>query len=338
MIRAMTRTTPRPSCLVIDCNTWTSQYWLGSAVGQILIAALSQDPNLWMAIPEVLESELDKHRSKTAFEMLQKLNQATDSINTVMGGISAGIVTVDEAAIEVASRNRLMPIRHKIKYPEMTLGEVRRALEMVNDELPPNGHKNQQMKDSLLWEACISLAEDHDVFFVSADNGFYAGKIPTTRLASNLAGATAVMEGRLKVFRSLHDALGAIAPELTVDSVTETQVADIDDAASGFADEALNGSAIARSMEGVRDLRGVHKSYLKTDTPYIFAVSFTVFYNYRQQPDDANIMNEAAVSGECLLDTRSGEVRSFTLERVNWKTAVSSGKHVWTEEYWAGNG
>ena len=310
----MTGTSPRPSCVVIDCNTWTSQYWLGSPVGQILIAALRQDPQLCLAIPEVLGTELDKHRSRTASELLQKLNQATDSLNTVMGGIGAGIVTIDEAAIEVASRNRMAPILNKIKYPEMTLGEVRRALEMVNSEAPPNSHKNQQMKDGLLWEACISLAAEHDVYFVSADNGFYFGKDAKSELAQNLASYAPVIEGRLKVFRSLHDALSEIAPELSVDPESEIQEVDIGGAASDLADGALGGSAIAESIKGIRDLRGVHKSYLKTDTSHVFAVSFTVFYDYRHQPGDANIKNEVAVSGECLLDTRSGEVHALTLK------------------------
>jgi hypothetical protein len=329
---AMTGTSPRATCVVIDCNTWSSHYWLGSPVGQTLIAALRQDPLLYMAIPEVLGTELDKHRSKSATEMLQKLRQATDNINTVMGGIGAGIVTLDEAAIEVAARDRLTPVLGKIKYPEMTLGEVRCALEMVNSEAPPNGPKNQQMKDSLLWQACISLAVDHDVYFISADNGFYSSKNLKNDLASNLAKYSEVTEGRLKVFRSLHEALAEISPTLSVDSVPEHQGVDIDGAAAGLADEALARSVIARSIEGVKDLRGVHKTYLKTGTAHIFAVSFTVFYDYRQQPGDANIKNEVAVSGECLLDTRSGDISQLTLEKVNWKTRSPNGKHTWAEE------
>jgi Flp pilus assembly CpaE family ATPase len=53
----------------------------------------------------------------------------------------------------------------------MDLGEARRVLQRVNAETAPHGPKNQQMEDSLLWEACLSLAADYRVYFVTGNKG-----------------------------------------------------------------------------------------------------------------------------------------------------------------------
>ncbi|WP_435233898.1 PIN domain-containing protein [Micromonospora aurantiaca (nom. illeg.)] len=332
----MSSISPRPTCVVIDCNTWTSQYWLGSPVGQAFIAAVRQDSRLWLAIPEVLETELNKHRSRTASEYLSKLTKAARDIDTVMGKSSIGIITLDEAEIEVGIHGRITPILDKIKYSKMTLGEVRRALEMVNAGVPPNGPKGQQMKDSLLWEACVSLAVENDVYFVSADSDFYSGKDPQSPLAPNLAESAAVLEGRLRVFRSLNKALHEIAPGFSADSIAEFQGVDIDGPAARLAEEALSRSSVAATIEGVRNLRGVYKDYLKTESPSSFAVSFTVFYDFRQHSDDANVQDEVAISGECMLDMQNGTVDSLALKTVNWKRRYPNGKHTWIKEDLAG--
>ncbi len=111
--------------------------------------------------PEVLDGELNKHRTETARSLLRRLEDASADINTVTGNpIAGGVITLTEVSIEVAIRERLSAIAGQTIYPDMSIDEVRRALARVNAEAPPNGPKNQQMKDSLLWEACVTLAND----------------------------------------------------------------------------------------------------------------------------------------------------------------------------------
>jgi hypothetical protein len=74
------------------------------------------------------------------------------------------------------------------------------------------------MKDSLLWEACVTLANDHRVIFVIGDNAFYFGRQPKNGLARNLAMEPSVKDGRLQVFPSLEGAIRSFAPESSVAS------------------------------------------------------------------------------------------------------------------------
>jgi hypothetical protein len=143
----------------------------------------------------------DKHRAATARTLLDRLKDVIDEVNTVAGDITfGGIVTATEEAIDVAIRERLSTVHKQVLYPEIDLGEVWRALERVNAEAAPNGPKNQQMKDSLLWEACLSLAADYRVFFVTGDKAFYVDRDVRKGLAANLAAEVPVQQGRLKCF------------------------------------------------------------------------------------------------------------------------------------------
>src|SRR5207249_2739195 len=60
-----------------------------------------------------------------------------------------------------------------IERVPITLEHVHSALDRVNSETPPNGPKNQQFKDSLIWEAALDLATRGTVRLITADGGFF---------------------------------------------------------------------------------------------------------------------------------------------------------------------
>jgi hypothetical protein len=221
-----------------------------------------------------------------------------------------------EASIDVAIRERLSVIAGQAVYPDMSIDDVRRALARVNAEAPPNGPKNQQMKDSLLWEACVTLANDYRVIFVTGDKDFYSGRQSKNGLAQNLALEPSVKDGRLQVFPSLEDAIGSFAPESSVGS---SEVEDIDskDLIAAHAREAFARSAIAVDIRAGLELRGVVPAYFRTEVPHTFAVSFTVFFYVNQDAEDKP-RGEAAVSGECRLDTRRATIEAVSLQNIHW--------------------
>jgi hypothetical protein len=68
-----------------------------------------------------------------------------------------------------------------------SIEHARAALRRVNEETPPNGSKNQQFKDSAIWEAVLELAANHRVHFVTKDTGFYEGRDLKRGLAKQLS-------------------------------------------------------------------------------------------------------------------------------------------------------
>ncbi|MEU3113855.1 hypothetical protein ABZ652_07220 [Micromonospora chalcea] len=313
-----------PICVVLDCNEWIRLKWLGSAVGLTFISAMQSDPTISMAIPEVLESELNKHRAETARALLDRLHNVIDEINVVGGDITlGGVITTTEEEIDVAIRERLSAIRKQVLYPEMDVGETRRALQRVNAETAPNGHKNQQMKDSLLWEACLSLSAVYRVFFVTGDTGFYTNRDIRKGLAANLAAETPVQEGRLRVFSSLEEAVPAFAPKIAVDRGELASVGGRDLIAAR-AQEAFRRSPVATDLHPAIALRGVVPQYLRTEVPHVFAVSFSAFFLINNGIEDRP-HGDAVVVGQCRLDAREASIDAVTLEVIHWTLSNPGG-------------
>ena len=322
---------PDAVCVVIDCNEWIKLKWLGSPLGLTLISTLKRSGSLRLGIPEVLDGELNKHRAETAHRLMRRLDDIQREIRTVTGNsLAPGVINLTEVGIDVAIRQRLTSVAGQIVYPELTITQVRQALDRVNAETPPNGPKNQQMKDSLLWEACVSLSENYKIIFVTGDNGFYVDRQPNKGLARNLALEPSVIEGRLQVFPSLEEALRAFAPEALVDS-GETQGIEIKEVLAAEVLQALKGSPVEAELQGETKLREVFAKYFRTELPHIFAVSFTAFFYVN--PDAENQpRGEGVASGECTLDTRYGTVGAVNLNHITWRIRDASGNEFKTQE------
>jgi hypothetical protein len=318
------------TCIVIDTNEWIRLKWLGTSIGSTFIATLKRTPSAVLAIPEVLERELDKHRAEASRTLLAKLTDVIADIGTVTGNRTAGgIVTLTEEDIDVAIRGRQASLSAQTIYPPMQLDEVRRALDRVNAETPPNGYKNQQMKDSLLWESCVSLTDQYRVLLVTGDKGFYADRQKGT-LAANLAEEPAVMGGLLLVFPALEDAMRVLAPDslVTLDADEFARI-DIEELIAVRAEEAVELSSVAAIRDSQFQLYGVSPSYFRTEIPYEFVVSFTVFFHVNRGIDGGK-QGEVAVRGECRLDTRSGTIDAVALEGIYWRLTSAVGG--WIED------
>ena len=78
-----------------------------------------------------------------------------------------------------------------------TFEHAKAALNMVIAKSPPNMPRDQQFKDSAIWQAVLTLSRDYTVRLLSNDRGFLVDRSdPTKGLAANLledsrrAGAT----------------------------------------------------------------------------------------------------------------------------------------------------
>ncbi|GAA1867287.1 PIN domain-containing protein [Asanoa iriomotensis] len=317
--------------VVLDCNEWIRLKWLATPIGRAFLSELKRDGSLRLAIPEVLDQELNKHRAEVAAELLGRLENIAAEINLLADNpLAVGPFALTEVALEVAIRHQLHEVAGQVDYPAMTIDQVRRALLRVNSETPPNGHKNQQMKDSLLWEACVALADELPVFLVTADKAFYSERTPARGLAANLANEAAVVAQRLKVFPSLESAMHAFSPAASVDrkQVSTEKVSDL------IADRALTAfgrSPIFNDLMPTVSLRGVVPDYFRSDIPHRFAVSFSAFYFINKGVNDVP-HGQAAVSGECVLDTRAASIDLVSLANINWKLTRPEGGELNSHE------
>ena len=60
-----------------------------------------------------------------------------------------------EGRFETGARERLRELEHLLIRVPHDSRQLRSAFERVVAETPPNGPKNQQYKDSVIWEAAV---------------------------------------------------------------------------------------------------------------------------------------------------------------------------------------
>jgi hypothetical protein len=105
-------------------------------------------------------------------------------------------------------------LQHLLKRVPYDFRQLRAALARVMDETPPNGYRNQQYKDSVIWEAVIELSNTYAVYFVTEDKDFFENKEPKTGVATNLR-AECKREGRnISVYYGLESYLESIRGEV----------------------------------------------------------------------------------------------------------------------------
>jgi hypothetical protein len=216
--------------------------------------------------------------------------------------------------------------------PELTLQQVRSALKRINDESPPNGKKNQQAKDSLLWEACIDLTEKYQVLLVTGDGGFYRDRKPDKGLADNLAAEGPVRAGRLRVFASIENLLEYIIP----DYVTKYPLLSLADIYS----------PLERELQSFLELRPIavdagltfHEVQVELraypgEQSNILSVSFSAQFRVTQVRSTEDGLVTAI--GECKFDSASTQVLDLQLQTIQWLLHDEEGEEIRGTEVFA---
>jgi hypothetical protein len=174
-----------PSCIVLDTNAWYHDPLLNGSIGAALLYYVQQSGAM-LGLPAVIERELVKHGVAKGLDAVEQVTNGLDVLVKFSG--SRPIVNLPgEKALAQSLQSRLNDLECLIIRTPFTGEDAVAALDRVNSELPPNGPKNQQFKDSAIWEALLRLGESHSIEFVTSDNAFYAGRDSKgERLASNL--------------------------------------------------------------------------------------------------------------------------------------------------------
>lgn len=174
-----TRSQPeaRPVCVVLDTNVWCSLKFLllNTQTSEALLYALQRRRGR-IGLPEVIERELEKNIMKVGIEALDRAVSA----NAVLHDIAQpGFLPLpDQGRLRAAIQERIQELDEMIVRVPFTPEHALKALDRVNSETPPNGPKNQQFKDSAIWEALLELGRTYEVYFVTADKGFFEGRNP----------------------------------------------------------------------------------------------------------------------------------------------------------------
>jgi len=161
-------------CVVIDTNVWRSSLLLKDSIGSALLYWLNVSGGK-LGLPEIIESEIHKQLVKAGMEAVQEIEKGFRAIGSIVG-VHRPYEVPDEEQLAAAVEKRLAELDDLFVRVPITLEHTRSALERVNAELPPNSPRNEQFKDSMIWEAVLQLGRSFIVHLVTKDRGFYKGK------------------------------------------------------------------------------------------------------------------------------------------------------------------
>ncbi|NER02260.1 MAG: DUF4935 domain-containing protein [Okeania sp. SIO3C4] len=161
-----------------------------------------------MILPEVIESEVLKHTIKVGCKAVEQINSNFKKIEIITGKRS-DYQLPDENEIQDAIKSRMKEIEPLIKRVPFTFEQAKSALQRVDEGTPPNGEKNQQFKDSAIWEAILSLLEEnYEVHFVTQDKGFFDKKnVNSNHLAENLYEECKIFSQEVFIYKDLTSCL-----------------------------------------------------------------------------------------------------------------------------------
>ncbi|MDZ8258174.1 PIN domain-containing protein [Nostoc sp. ChiQUE01b] len=311
----------KPICVVIDTNTWISDsnLFLKTPLGAALLYILKRS-NGYIGLPELIEDEVIKHTIRVGREAIQKINSNFKKIEIILGSRSTYELP-NENQLESVARERFIELDHLIIKIPFSFEQAKAAVKRINECSQPNGEKNQQFKDSVIWEAILTLVNDYTVHFITQDNAFYKNRrADSGYLAENLLNDCQNLGSFVHIYQDIKSCLKQLQHSLppldyqsiilAIDSVINPNlqrqvVAEIGFEIVSLASELSTISAFITEMIGK------------------LALSFEINYYLSDvhNTDDNERKNALLrVGGDCLYEFNSNSISDVKMdfERMTW--------------------
>jgi len=311
----------KPPCVVVDTNVWRSDHLLKTAMGASLIFWASQADG-YIGLPEVVEMEIGKQISKAGKAASEEVAKNLRLIGTLIGSCPAcPLPDADDFQKAVAAR--LAELKPLLKRVSLTVEHARGALKRVNEETPPNGPKNQQFKDSLIWEAVLDVVVSHQVHLITKDKGFFKNGDYEAGLASNLQSEIGDLGAQVSVHSDIASCLEALR--------TSTPPLDNEKLARTVAAAILSQTESVFGNRGfvVGPFIGASIKAFVTEKADALSVAFSIEHKLTDVSGGEGGTRENAsivVKGECNYEVSSGAVSNVVLDSESFKWADQGGQ------------
>jgi predicted nucleic acid-binding protein len=299
--------------VVLDTNVWVyTTRLLSTALGASFLHSITRGGyRIW--IPHVIEMELRKHVHKSLKEAIAEIDKGYRTIQIVMGSRDDYQVPSDE---EIAARldKRLAELEPIVERGDFTFEDAKNALARVLDATPPNWGKDQQFKDSAIWEAILRLASKSDVHFITEDKAFFNDRDPSKGLAHNLQADLAAMHGAVRVHSSLPDFLSILSealPPIDYASIAERIAAEMSPRLDQFADE--------RGYSRGPLCNHAIRAFL-TEQPTVLAIEFHITFqgpSLALPSGAASAVSTQEVKGTCGYDLTSNTPEDILISDIS---------------------
>jgi predicted nucleic acid-binding protein len=202
--------------IIFDTNIWLSELALNSTRGSA-VRYFARQKNARIALPYVIKLETEAHFRESLNKYVDDINKNYRQLLTIFGTLKE-IILPNSDQIEDKVQGIFTGLGIEIVEIQFTLESAESSFIKIVNKEPPNGEKNQQFKDGVIWADCLKLLENDDVYLVSNDKGFYKDKDNLDKgLDENLAQEASKFKNKLNIFPSLVKLLDEIKTKVIID-------------------------------------------------------------------------------------------------------------------------
>ncbi len=199
--------------LILDTNIYLSELGLQNPSGSVFRFLLKKSGQC-LTVHKVIERELQINLSRTLNKWSHEVRENHRRLLGLLGKLK-DIVLPSDGEIGAFALDYIKKLDVECEIVNPQAKDFEQALEMVLNGVPPNGEKNQQFKDSLIWISMVRMLADGDVVFVSGDGAFFERDKPILR--QELTDQIKDKPYRLTAFHSLKDYLKSRNADLKID-------------------------------------------------------------------------------------------------------------------------
>jgi hypothetical protein len=305
--------------VVLDTNQWDTMPMLRHRLAAPLLFAAQSRRGVHIALPTVVKREVELHLVERVEQAQASLKKASGQIRQVFGRARQ---VEEHSAEEVrqAFEQRLADLGQLVQIFDPTDEDLVRAGRMVLDYAPPSTRGSQQYRDSVIWQIVMHWSRDSDVYLVTADGGFYAGK-ESSEMAEALAREVHENRRSVRLFRSVEALLkewGRTRPDLAAE--LRDPVAD--------AVEAELAEALAHNSEfevGRRTSAEIEVYLTEGHDPFRVSGRFTFLLSRPGRPGGFAYPARAEVGATATVGIADHKVRDAELGNVEIETVTGDG-------------
>jgi|SRR5215213_3177857 len=298
-------------CFVLDTNVWLKNPLLKDPLGAALLFFVRQMRGC-IGLPEVVEQEIIKNVAKFGIEAADSINAGYPKVLTLIGSADDYQLPSQED-FESSAKNRFEELHPLLKRVPFTLEHAKSALKRVNDETPPNSSKNQQFKDSAIWEAVLELSQSCEVYFITEDKGFFESRDTRRGLARSLLAECKTSNRSVSVYPDLTTLLSVLrgtAPPFDTEPLAHLIREQV---ASELADFGLSKNYFIGDMEA-HDV-----SAFLTERSGILAVSFQLTFDALDISNEEGDWTDYVVAqGNCRYELDTNAVSDVQLGIIEY--------------------
>jgi hypothetical protein len=185
---------------------------LKTPLGAAILFALKRMGG-YIGLPEVVELELAQVISKAGMDASTRIDEQYALLQILLGQ-RPGIELPTEATFDATVRARLLELQDVIVRIAFTYEHAKAALRKVIQHLPPSSDKNEEFRDTAIWEAVLELSQTYSVHFITADNDFFQGHNVANGLAAKIKEDIQRAGQSILVHRDLESCLALLKQDM----------------------------------------------------------------------------------------------------------------------------